>query len=103
MIKITLFCASGMSTSMLIDKMQIEAKKQNLEVAIKAFPEAEMAKRIDGVDAVLLGPQIRYALNKAKKLCESKGIPVELINAADYGLMSGAKVLAQALRLVQKK
>lgn len=103
MITIRLFCAAGMSTSMLVTKMQEAAKKKDIEVDIEAFPEAEMAKRLEGVNVVLLGPQVRYALNKAKKACEPKGIPVEVISPASYGMMDGAKVLDQALKLANNK
>lgn len=103
MITIRLFCASGMSTSMLVTKMQDAAKKKGIEVDIEAFPEAELTKRLEGVNVVLLGPQVRYALNKAKKVCEPKGIPVEVINPSSYGMMDGVKVLDQALKLDNNK
>lgn len=97
--KIILFCSAGMSTSLLVTKMEKSAKQKGLEVSIEAFPEAEMTKRIDGADVVLLGPQIRFALSRAKKLCGEKGIPVGVISPGDYGMMNGEKVLVQALEL----
>lgn len=100
MINVRLFCSAGMSTSMLISKMENAAKERGLEIVVDAFPEAEMAKHLENVDAVLLGPQIRFALNKAKKLCEPKGIPVEVINPMNYGKMDGSKVLDQALNMI---
>lgn len=102
MTKILLFCNAGMSTSMLVTKMRKEAKNKNIDATIDAFPEAQMSKHLDGVDVVLLGPQIKYALSRAKKLCDEKNIPVEVINTADYGLMNGAKVLQRALKLANK-
>jgi len=71
--KIVLFCSAGMSTSLLATKMQKSAKDKGIEVSIETLPEAQMEKRIDDdVDVVLLGPQIRYALRRAKKLCDEK-------------------------------
>ncbi|MDD3223379.1 MAG: PTS sugar transporter subunit IIB [Clostridium sp.] len=102
MTKILLFCNAGMSTSMLVTKMRKEAKNKNIDATIDAFPEAQMSKHLDGVDVVLLGPQIKYVLPRAKKLCDEKNIPVEVINTADYGLMNGAKVLQRALKLANK-
>ena len=49
-----------------------------------------------------LGPQVGYTLGKAKKICEPKGIPVEVIPMVDYGMMNGAKVLDFALKLAGK-
>lgn len=99
--RILLFCSAGMSTSLLVTKMQKAALEKGEDVVIDAFPEAEMASHLDGTDVVLLGPQIRFALNRAKKLCSEKGIPVDVINSMDYGMMDGAKVLQKALEMCE--
>ncbi|MDU1854292.1 MAG: PTS sugar transporter subunit IIB, partial [Clostridium baratii] len=54
-------------------------------------------------DVILLGPQVRFLLNKMKSKYEPMGIPVEVINTVDYGTMNGAKVLAHALKLIDEK
>ena len=45
MLKIKLFCAAGMSTSMLVKKMQESANKKGLEVEIAAYPEGKWIKK----------------------------------------------------------
>ncbi|SKA90116.1 PTS system, cellobiose-specific IIB component [Clostridium sp. USBA 49] len=102
MIKIRLFCAAGMSTSVLVNKMKKAAQEKGIEADIDALPENAMAKSLDGVDVVLLGPQVGYTLPKAKKICGEKGIPVEVIPMVDYGMMNGEKVLNLALKLAGK-
>ena len=102
MVTIKLFCASGMSTSVLVNKMKEAAKAKGIEAEIVAFPEAQMDKHLDSMDVALLGPQVGYTLGKAKKLCEPKGIPVEVIPMVDYGMMNGAKVIDLAVKLAQK-
>ena len=102
MITIRLFCAAGMSTSLLVNKMKEAAKAKGIDAEIAAFPEAQMDKHLDSMDVALLGPQVGYTLGKAKKLCEPKGIPVEVIPMVDYGMMNGAKVLELALKLANK-
>ncbi|MBU3160444.1 PTS sugar transporter subunit IIB [Clostridium frigoris] len=102
MIKIALFCAAGMSTSLLVTKMEKAAKAKGLEVEIEAFPEAQMSKHLDGVAVALLGPQIRYVLPRAQKTCGALGIPVAVIASIDYGMMNGEKVLESALKLIDK-
>lgn len=99
--RILLFCSAGMSTSLLVTKMQKAAQEKGVDVVIDAFPEAEMAKHLDGADVVLLGPQIRFALARAKKTCGEKGIPVDVINSMDYGMMDGEKVLKKALEMCE--
>lgn len=102
MLKIRLFCAAGMSTSVLVNKMKKAAEARGVEVDIDAFSENSMQRNLEGVDVALLGPQIGYALPKAKKLCDEKGIPVDIIPMIDYGMMNGEKVLDIALRLAKK-
>lgn len=102
MVTIKLFCASGMSTSMLVSKMKEAAKAKGIDVEIVAFSESQMDRHLDSMDIALLGPQIAYTLGKAKKLCEPKGIPVDVIPMVDYGMMNGAKVLDFALNLLNK-
>ncbi len=102
MVRIKLFCAAGMSTSVLVNKMKEAAKEKNIDVEINAFPEGQMDKHLDSMDVALLGPQVAYTLGKAKKLCEPKGIPIEVIPMVDYGMMNGPKVLELALKLAGK-
>jgi len=103
MTTIRLFCAAGMSTSLLVSKMKEAAKVKNIEVDIEAFPESQMDKNLVNVDVALLGPQVGYTIAKARKICEPKGIPVDVIPMVDYGMMNGLKVLEFALKLVDKK
>jgi cellobiose PTS system EIIB component len=102
MIRIKLFCAAGMSTSVLVNKMKDAAKAKGIEAEIAAFPESQIEKHLDSMDVALLGPQVRYILPKAKKICSGKNIPVEVIPMADYGMMNGVKVLDFAIKLAGK-
>jgi len=102
MITIKLFCASGMSTSVLVNKMKEAAKAKGVDAEIIAYPESQMDRHLDSMDVALLGPQVGYTLGKAKSLCEPKGVPVEVIPMVDYGMMNGAKVLDLALSLIKR-
>jgi cellobiose PTS system EIIB component len=89
--KIVLLCAAGMSTSMLVKKMQEEAGKMDYACDIEAFPTSEATKQASNADIILLGPQVRFAQNKIKQQCP--GIPVEPIDMKLYGRMDGKGVL----------
>lgn len=102
MVKIRLFCAAGFSTSMLVKKMEEAAKVKGIEVDIKACPQGKIADSIDGIDVALLGPQVAYTLVKSKAICDSKGVPIDVIPMAAYGVLDGAKVLDFALDLIEK-
>lgn len=97
--KIVLICAAGMSTSLLVNKMKEAAVKENVECDINAYPVAEASKVIPEADCVLLGPQVRYELQRLKK--EYPATPIEAIDMTAYGMMDGATVLKQALLLVK--
>ena len=101
--RITLVCSAGMSTSLLVAKMNAAAIKKGINVKIIAVAEAELKNHIDNTDVLLLGPQVKFLLSKYKAAYEPKGIPVDVINSLDYGLMNGEKVLEQALNLINKK
>ena len=62
--KILLVCNAGMSTSMLVAKMKKAAQADGVEVSIEAKSLADAKKEIQEANIVLLGPQIRYELEK---------------------------------------
>ncbi|QYH51550.1 PTS sugar transporter subunit IIB [Liquorilactobacillus hordei] len=95
---IMLCCAAGMSTSMLVAKMQGAAKEQGKEYDIFAVSASEVDQKLveKEIDVVLLGPQIRYMKNDINKKLVGKNIPMDVIDMQAYGMMNGAKVLKQA-------
>nr|WP_095114578.1 PTS sugar transporter subunit IIB [Streptococcus merionis] len=99
---ILLACAAGMSTSLLVTKMEKAAQEQDEEVKIYAVSVAEVDKELaqNKIDVVLLGPQVRYEEANMKEKLEPLGIPLAVINMQDYGMMNGAKVLQNALNLI---
>lgn len=103
MYNILLVCSAGMSTSLLVTKMEKAAKEQGIEAKIRAVAEADLKNNLEDLDALLLGPQVRYMLSKVKDLMEPKGIPVDVINSVDYGTMNGEKVLKHAISMIEGK
>ncbi|MCI8975225.1 MAG: PTS sugar transporter subunit IIB [Lachnospiraceae bacterium] len=101
MLYITLVCAAGMSTSLLVNKMKEAAKKENIEAEIIAMSEAAFAKYDKPTDVLLLGPQVRYLLSKMKKTYEPRGMKVDVVDMRAYGLMDGKKVLDTALNMAK--
>lgn len=97
---ILLVCAAGMSTSLLVNRMNEAAQKKNIKLHIEAHPVGSIEQYGDQADVILLGPQVRYELNKVKTKYAQK--PVEVINMQDYGMMNGEKVLDHAIKLLEK-
>lgn len=94
-----LVCSAGMSTSMLVTKMEKAAKASGVDVEIFACSEAEAKSKYDEVDVILLGPQVRFLLSKIQKAVEGTGIPVAVIDSVEYGTMNGTAVLEKALKM----
>jgi PTS system cellobiose-specific IIB component len=97
---ITLVCAAGMSTSILMARMQESAKKQGIEAKIIAMSESKFEEYEEPTEVLLLGPQIEYMADEIKEQYEPKGIKVEVIDMMDYGTLNGEKVLKDALALL---
>ena len=98
--KIVLCCAAGMSTSLLVNRMLAAAKEQGIEVDIEAIGEPTVQKGLAAApDVLMLGPQVRYLLDKLKAQYEPQGTLVTVIEMRDYGMMNGKKVLEEALKL----
>lgn len=88
--KIVLLCAAGMSTSMLVKKMQAAADAQGYECEVSAYAISEAATVGADADIVLLGPQVRF---NAQKVQAQVPCPVEAIDMRAYGTMDGAAVI----------
>lgn len=95
---IILLCAAGMSTSLLVTKMQDAAKEQGLEYHIEAFAINEDKKASELADVLLLGPQVRFQVKKMRE--KYPDLPIDSIDMRDYGTMNGANVLAFARKMM---
>ncbi|AEB07577.1 phosphotransferase system lactose/cellobiose-specific IIB subunit [Coriobacterium glomerans PW2] len=91
--KILLCCNAGMSTSLLVQKMQKEAASRDLDVDIEARPLNEAMDHVDEAAIILLGPQIGYTKADFERAVEGRDIPVEVIPMIEYGRMNAAKIL----------
>ncbi|KRM18248.1 cellobiose-specific PTS system IIB component [Companilactobacillus nantensis DSM 16982] len=96
---IMLCCAAGMSTSLLVSKMQKAAESDGIDAEIFAAAAADADAKLEEKhpDVLMLGPQVRYLEGQFK---EKLSIPVEVINMQDYGMMNGEKVLREAVKLI---
>lgn len=98
---ILLCCSVGMSTSLLVSRMEKAAKEQGKEYNIWSAPCDAVRYHLKKADVVLLGPQIRYLLPELKSVGDKKGIPVGVISMTDFGSYNGAAVLKLADQMVE--
>ena len=83
---ILLVCAAGMSTSMLVKRMQEQAENIKAQVNINALAISEAKEKIKNneIDVVLLGPQVRFQKKEIEEVAQGK-IPVAVIDMKYYG------------------
>ena len=101
MFKIMLCCSAGMSTSLLVRKMVEAANERGLPVKIDAYGVSEFDTQFPQYQVVLLGPQVKYMLKNLTEKAAPLNIPVQPINAMDYGMQRGDNVLDYALSLIE--
>lgn len=89
-----------MSTSLLVTDMEKLADKDTL---IKAVALSEIEDYIEDYDVVLIGPQLRYKLDKINVIADNYNKSVDLIDAIDYGRINGYKILEFAKEIYKKK
>lgn len=96
--KIVLCCAAGMSTSLVVQRMEKVAAEQGYPCSIVAVPYGKANKTIAEADVILLGPQVRFNL----KSCQESfpNTPSAVIDMMAYGMCDGAKILQQAKDLL---
>ncbi len=102
--RVYLFCSAGMSTSMLASKMQGVADQHNLPIEVAAYPDGKIAQIIEEKhpDVILLGPQVKFRFKEISEKFGHMGIPIEVIDSKDYGMMDGEKVLKFAIKLIKE-
>ncbi|MFV0394172.1 MAG: PTS sugar transporter subunit IIB [Coprobacillaceae bacterium] len=101
--KIYLFCSAGMSTSILASNMQDVANQYKLPIEVAAFPHNKLDEIINTKhpDCILLGPQVKYMYEETIEQFGHLDTPIAVIDAEDYGMMNGEKVLKMAVKLIK--
>ena len=98
--KILLVCAGGMSTSILMQKMEKYWKEQGIELNIKAVGLAEYEDVYQQFEIVLVGPQVSYRLKEIK---ENTMLPCSAIESFVYAMGDCPKIMALVQKLYEEK
>lgn len=92
--KVILVCNAGMSTGILAKRIE---EASNGELDVKAYGEAEFADHLEGVELILVGPQLRHQIPTIKK---QTTITVQGIPPQYYGLMDGKGVYNEIKKIL---
>lgn len=91
MTNVLLVCNAGMSTGILAKKME-EVRPGELKVT--AIASGDLKDRLEGVDVILVGPQIRFMVDEIKSATD---IPVQVIDFRKYGMMDAKGIVEDML------
>lgn len=87
---VMLVCTAGMSTSLVMKKIERYAQKKTLDLHLVAYPLQEYQEHVTEFDIILLGPQISY---KLADMQAANTIPVAVIDTLDYALGNAEKIV----------
>lgn len=87
MLNILIVCNAGMSSGILARKME---DASNGEAKVRAVGVSEYRDKLENVDVILVGPQIRFQLNEIQA---NAGIPAITIDLSKYGIMDAEGIL----------
>lgn len=99
-------CAGGMSSSLVVSKMQKAAEEQALNAEIWATGVGhgkEILKDGDDIDALLIGPQVRFSAPELEKIAEenNRKTIIHVADMRDYGMVDGEKILKDILNKLE--
>lgn len=87
---IILACAAGLSTSLLVSRMQAACEQMGYLCTIEAVPVDDLLSAPVDADMILLGPQVRF---KLKQVQAAYSCPAEAVDMPTYAVMDGEKVM----------
>ncbi|MDO4543168.1 MAG: PTS sugar transporter subunit IIB [Clostridia bacterium] len=100
--KILLICAGGLSTSMLMKKLEKYAAEKGINLEkIEAVSTASYRDVCQEYDVILLGPQVSY--QKAAVTEGSGGMPVGAMAPYDYAIGNAENIFKLVDSLLQNK
>lgn len=98
--KILLICAGGMSTGLLMKKMEAYWAEQGKELTISAVGMGEYEEVYRDFDIIMVGPQIGYRLAQIKA---DTGLPCDTIQSYDYAVGNCPNIMKLAEKLYAEK
>lgn len=97
--KILLACGSGASSGFIAQSMRQAAKKQSLEVLIKATSDTQILDLLPEVDVLLIGPHLKHKFDEINEEAQKFNVKASLINADQYAMIDGEGILEFAKKL----
>lgn len=97
--KILLVCSSGMTTSLLVNKMIDASLAMGNNDKIWAVGQNELDKSIAESDVLLLSPQMKFLFNKIEDKCKKHDVLIGEIPTNFYNKIDGESILNFAYKV----
>ncbi|WP_281366464.1 PTS sugar transporter subunit IIB [Paraliobacillus salinarum] len=94
-----LICANGMSTGLLVKKIEKWAMNNQPDLEVKAYGINSYQENYENYDCILIGPQISYKLEEIKGVIGSK--PITVIESVDYALGNVDNIMKQVDTIIK--
>ena len=94
--KILLMCANGLSTGILMNKMNQWAEQNNEDLEVKAIPIDDYLSVYKDYDVLLVG----YKIKDVQKAVTDR--PSAVINPSDYALGNVENIIKEVKRMIKE-
>lgn len=94
--KLLLICAGGLSTGVLVKKLEQYAKEQGMDLSVSACGCSDYEVPASLSDVILVGPQIAYKEKEIEETCHK---PCASISPRDYAMLECQTIVDQAMKL----
>ena len=99
MLNVMFVCCAGMSTSLLVERVNQAARVKGIDMNVYAMGETEARKDLSQTDILLLGPQVKYLEKSFRKSIGDSKTKLGVVDMRAYGRMDGESVLDQILTI----
>ena len=96
--KVLLMCANGLSTGILMNKMNQWAKQNNEDLEVKAIPIDDYLSVYKDYDVL---PQMRYKIKDVQKAVTDR--PSAVINPSDYALGNVENIIKEIKKMIKEE
>lgn len=96
-LNILLVCGSGASSGFMAAKLRKAAAKRNVNLKATARSQSELEEYLDNVDAIMVGPHLKYELDEISRVVGESGTKVILMKPEYYAVLDGDRALDHLL------
>lgn len=98
--KIMLTCMTGVSSANFAKRLEEAAQNLNMDYKVESTSVADLKNNLAGVDAILVGPQIKFKLNEIKDVVRGR-CPIVEIDTLDFNVLKCNKILEEVKKALR--